>query len=118
MADISQELSQIKNSVYGKNMRTAIHDAIKKVNEDSGGSISERLGGLSFAKISKADYESLETKDPDTVYYVYDENGKITQYVGEAKMSSGGVANSGIATVNYFGSRKSFAGIATVNEEV
>lgn len=37
MADISQELSQIKNSVYGKNMRTAIHDAIKKVNEDGGG---------------------------------------------------------------------------------
>ena len=37
MADISQELSQIKNSVYGKTMRTAIHDAIKKVNEDGGG---------------------------------------------------------------------------------
>lgn len=37
MADISRELSQIKNSVYGKNMRTAIHDAIKKVNEDGGG---------------------------------------------------------------------------------
>lgn len=37
MADISQELSQIKNSVYGKTMRTAIHNAIKKVNEDGGG---------------------------------------------------------------------------------
>jgi hypothetical protein len=37
MADISQELSAIKNSVYGKTMRTAIHDAIKKVNEDGGG---------------------------------------------------------------------------------
>lgn len=37
MADISQELSAIKNSVYGKNMRTAIHDAIKKVNEDGAG---------------------------------------------------------------------------------
>ena len=37
MADISQELSAIKNSVYGKNMRTAIHDAIKKVNEDGSG---------------------------------------------------------------------------------
>lgn len=38
MADISQELSAIKNSVYGKNMRNAIHDAIQKVNNDSGGS--------------------------------------------------------------------------------
>lgn len=37
MADISQELSAIKNSVYGKTMRTAIHDAIKKVNDDGGG---------------------------------------------------------------------------------
>ncbi len=37
MTDISQELSAIKNSVYGKSMRTAIHDAIKKVNEDGGG---------------------------------------------------------------------------------
>lgn len=37
MADISQELSQIKNSVYGKTMRTAIHDAIEKVNNDISG---------------------------------------------------------------------------------
>lgn len=46
MADISQELSQIKNSVYGKTMRTAIHDAIKKVNED--GSSSELLKTITW----------------------------------------------------------------------
>lgn len=103
MADISQELSAIKNSVYGKNMRTAIHDAIKKVNEDSAGSISERLGGLSFAKISQADYEALETKDPDTVYYVYDENGNISQYVGEAKTSSGDGATNAYVSSNSAG---------------
>ena len=49
MADISQELSAIKNSVYGKNMRTAIHDAIKKVNEDGGGGGSG--GGMSITTL-------------------------------------------------------------------
>lgn len=37
MVDISTELAAIKNSVYGKDMRTAIHDAINKVNNDSSG---------------------------------------------------------------------------------
>lgn len=37
MADITTELSQIASTVYGKDMRTAIHDAIEKVNNDISG---------------------------------------------------------------------------------
>lgn len=55
--------------------------------------IDANLGGLSFAKISKAEYDAIAVKDPNTIYYVYDENGNITQYVGTAQMSSGGAAN-------------------------
>lgn len=37
MADIIAELQTIKNGIYGKDIRMAIHDAIQKVNEDGGG---------------------------------------------------------------------------------
>lgn len=34
MADIQKELNDIKNAVYGKEVRGAIHDGIKKINEE------------------------------------------------------------------------------------
>ena len=50
--------------------------------------IDTMLGGLSFAKISQAEFESI-TPDANTVYFVYDENGKIVQYFGDAKLTGG-----------------------------
>jgi len=38
MADISKELNQIKNAVYGREVRRSIHDGIDKVNRESEGS--------------------------------------------------------------------------------
>src|SRR5690625_5251148 len=35
MADIKKELNDIKNAVYGKDVRGSIHDGIKKINEES-----------------------------------------------------------------------------------
>src|SRR5690625_2375100 len=35
MADIKKELNDIKNAVYGKEVRGSIHDGIKKINEES-----------------------------------------------------------------------------------
>src|SRR5690625_3753032 len=35
MADIDKELRDIKNAVYGKEVRGSIHDGIKKINEES-----------------------------------------------------------------------------------
>src|SRR5690625_4985299 len=38
MADIRKELNQIKNAVYGREVRGSIHDSIDKVNRESEGS--------------------------------------------------------------------------------
>mgnify|MGYP001374540632 CR=1 FL=1 len=38
MADIKKELNAIKNAVYGREVRSSIHDGIKKINEESEGS--------------------------------------------------------------------------------
>src|SRR5690625_328001 len=35
MADIDKELNDIKNAIYGKEVRGSIHDGIKKINEES-----------------------------------------------------------------------------------
>ena len=50
----------------------------------------ERLNGLSFEQISKEDFDALAEKDADRVYFVYDERGKVKQYIGEAEL--GGMA--------------------------
>lgn len=50
----------------------------------------ERLNGLSFEQISKEDFDDLAEKDADRVYFVYDERGKVKQYIGEAEL--GGMA--------------------------
>lgn len=50
----------------------------------------ERLNGLSFEQISKEDFDDLAEKDTDRVYFVYDERGKVKQYIGEAEL--GGMA--------------------------
>ena len=51
--------------------------------------INAMLGGLSFERISKTDFDALTTKDPDKVYFVYDESsGKIKQYLGDAELSA------------------------------
>lgn len=58
--------------------------------------INAMLGGLSFEKISKTDFDEITTKDPNKVYYVYDENNKITQYMGDTKLSSGTSAGNAV----------------------
>lgn len=76
--------------------------------------INAMLGGLSFMKISQADFDALTTKDANTIYFVYDDQGNVTQYLGDAKMSSGTAADT--ATLSASG----ITGIVAVatNEEV
>lgn len=49
--------------------------------------IDSRLNGLSFERISKEDFDNLPEKDPDVIYYVYDENGKTKQYIGPQSLT-------------------------------
>lgn len=78
------------------------------------GEINAMLDGLSFQKISQEDFDALTTKDANTIYYVYDDQGNITQYLGDAKMSTG------TAATNAALSASGITGIAAVatNEEV
>ena len=67
------------------------HESRIEALEDRADTIDTRLGGLSFIKISKADFDALTNKDPDTIYYVYDTNGKITQYMGVTEVNKAGI---------------------------
>lgn len=51
--------------------------------------LENRMGGMTLRQITRAAYDELTTKDNNTVYYVHDVNGKITQYLGDVEMSSG-----------------------------
>lgn len=52
-----------------------------------------QLGGASIEIISKAEYDSIE-HDSKTIYYVQ-EDGKVVQYLGDVKLTSGAIAGSG-----------------------
>lgn len=51
--------------------------------------LENRMGGMTLRQITRAAYDELTTKDNNTVYYVHDVNGKITQYLGDVELSSG-----------------------------
>jgi len=53
--------------------------------------INTILGGMNFKKLSQEEFDAIINKDPDTVYYVYDDNGNITQYIGNAALGGGAV---------------------------
>ena len=38
--------------------------------------IESRLNGLTFERISEEEFDNIDPKDPNTIYYVYDEKGK------------------------------------------
>ena len=52
--------------------------------------INERLDNLSLLRIQKEDYDALEEKDQNTIYYVFD-GTKVKQYLGDALLSSAGI---------------------------
>ena len=62
--------------------------------------INETLNGLSFEKISQLEFDNLQTKNPNTIYYVYDDKGNVTQYIGGAELSSGklNIGNAALVT--------------------
>lgn len=58
--------------------------------------LENAMGGLKLVKISAADFDNLSTKDVNTIYYVYDTDGKIIQYMGDAKLSIGTLAGNAL----------------------
>lgn len=89
MADITEELVTINNARFGRDIRHAIHDALLKLSTGGGGSDS-----LLNIKITRADYNALETKSNTTVYYVVEESGLVNEYLGDVLINRGGGSSS------------------------
>jgi len=77
--------------------------------------LENRLNGLSFIKMSEADYMALGTHDTNTIYYVYDVKGDITQYIGDIALASGR-ATAGTMTALAAGTTDSVQGEATYHQ--
>jgi len=72
------------------------------------------MGGLSFVKISKSDFDAIPVKDQNTVYYVYDTSGKVTPYYADQDIGGGG----GNLMVTAITSPSFQSGTPTITEEV
>jgi hypothetical protein len=70
------------------------------------GALKENQGGVSLRVLTKSDYDALESHDSATVYYVIDGN-KISQYLGDTKLSAGTAATVGSAVQIYSGASES-----------
>lgn len=77
--------------------------------------LESRLNSLSFIKMSEADYMALATHDANTIYYVYDSKGNITQYIGDIALASGR-ATAGSMTALAAGTTDSVQGEATYHQ--
>lgn len=61
-----------------KDSISKITSATKKYIDDKDLEIKQDLlGGLKFVKITQADYDSLVAKDPNTIYFIAQDNGDI-----------------------------------------
>jgi hypothetical protein len=60
MANIDTELSTIATAIYGKDMRTAIHDAIEKVNDESSATASTVAGLSDSIESVESDISTIE----------------------------------------------------------
>lgn len=53
---------------------------------------AQQVGKVSMVQLTKEQYDALNPKDPNTLYFVYVDNN-ITQYMGDTKLSTGTLQN-------------------------
>lgn len=58
--------------------------------------LKSRLNGMSIQRIAKDAYDALTSPSETTIYYVVDDSGKITQYLGSTELSSGKASTAGL----------------------
>lgn len=87
-----------KSDDFSMDVITENMDALDGIIHD----LSERFGGLNYVKISQTAFDALAEKDENTVYYVYDSSGGISQYIGGSVLSfgSGVHVSSGVSTLS------------------
>lgn len=93
MANIATELGKIANSVYGREMRGAIHDAIEKVNDD----VEATLRVLTYDEYKAL---SSEEKLNGTLYFTSDT--KQIFLMGDEYTNDNGVISMKKGTLLYF----------------
>lgn len=71
--------------------------------------INSRMGGLTFRKMTTAQYNALSVKDDNTVYFVIDESG-TTIYIGDMSVNQA-TPYYGISTAQTYGTSESIYGI-------
>jgi hypothetical protein len=79
-------LTILPSAVSNRQISSSSDFAIYRKDLDT---LAANMGGMKLVLISQSDYDDLEAPDSKTVYYVVDENGKVTQYLGAVKLSSG-----------------------------
>lgn len=57
---------------------------------DSSSEIAKRLGGLSFKRLTEAEYKKITKPDPYTAYFVMRDDGSVALYLGSVEISGGG----------------------------
>ena len=105
MANISTLLNTIKNAIYGRDMRSALHDSIESVNDDVETRLS-RSGGTVTGDIIMNDHKVTSSAVPsaDDDYankkYVDDSIGSIHN-VTDVKINGKSVVTDGMANISY-----------------
>lgn len=94
MANIDAELSTIATAIYGKDMRTAIHDAIEKVNDESSTTASTVAGLSDSIESVESDISTIEdeigTLGGDVKCTVYSANFKGSGFGGDCTFEKTG----------------------------
>jgi len=89
MADIYEYLSQISSAVYGREVRSAIHDAIEQCYEDA-------TGNPDSVSAAVAKMEAAQTA-------IEQESTKVTNAVARIDKAVGSVTNGSDSTTDYLG---------------
>lgn len=51
--------------------------------------LDNALGGFGFSKCTQEEYDAMETHGEKTLYFVSNEKGEITMYIGDVELKSG-----------------------------
>lgn len=57
---------------------------------------ASNMNGLIFIKCAQEEYDEMKEHDPDAVYFVYDEKGKVKQYMGDVEIGGTSVTTGSI----------------------
>lgn len=69
----------------------ALQQRVRTIEDNyiSATTFNSHINNLTFKKLSQTEFDAISIKDPNTIYYVYDDSGNITQYMGDAELTSG-----------------------------